>query len=352
MDTSELDYHLPESAIAQTPADPRDSARMLTYLKGEVGHHRVSDLPSFLRPGDLLVVNNTRVLPARLHVQKQTGGKAEVLLLERIDETGLWRALVKPGRKLPPRTVLTAEGSDDASSLRVEIVEVIDDGQRLVRIGTKAQPSMSLVEETEVLSRFGEAPLPPYISTRLDDAERYQTVYARQPGSVAAPTAGLHFTQDLFDQLARQGVRHTAVELVVGLDTFRPVSADTVEAHTIHTERYHVPDETWDLVKQTTAAGGRIVAVGTTSVRALESAAARKELSGRTNLFIYGSYPWAVVDLLLTNFHMPRTTLLALLGSFTGPVWHDLYAEALQGGYRFLSFGDCMLVDRSTGKPS
>ena len=344
MHISELEYHLPESASAQTPVEPRDSARMLTYLSGQVLHSTVRDLPSFLRPGDLLVVNDTRVLPARLHLFKSTGAKAEVLLLERIDELGVWRALVKPGRKLPPGTVLGREGTD----LRVEIVEVADDGQRLVRIGTEAQPALSAAAESALLMSVGEAPLPPYITVPLADAGRYQTVYAEEPGSVAAPTAGLHFTADLLDRLTTIGVRRASVELVVGLDTFRPVSVEVVETHVIHTERYRVPQATWELVQDTKSRGGRVVAVGTTSVRSLESAATRGQLEGRTNLFIYGDFPWSVVDVLLTNFHMPRTTLLALLGSFVGPVWKDLYRFALESDYRFLSFGDCMLVERHT----
>lgn len=344
MHISELEYDLPQQSIAQTPIEPRDAARMLTYLGGVVGHSVVSDLPSFLRRGDLLVVNDTRVLPARLHLAKHTGARAEVLLLERFDAQGVWRALVRPGRKLPPGTVLGREGTD----LRIEIVDVASDGQRLVRVGTKETPELPIAAESELLLRFGEAPLPPYITTHLDDASRYQTVYAQQPGSVAAPTAGLHFTSELLERLTQMGVQRASVELVVGLDTFRPVSTETVEAHTIHTERYRVTQETWDLVAQTRASGGRIIAVGTTSVRCLESAAARGELSGRTDLFIHGDFPWSVVDILLTNFHMPRTTLLALLGSFVGPVWRDLYAIALESGYRFLSFGDCMLVQRRT----
>jgi S-adenosylmethionine:tRNA ribosyltransferase-isomerase len=253
--------------------------------------------------------------------------------------------LVRPGRKLQPGTVLGREGTD----LRVEIVDHASDGQRMVRVGTTQQSSMSLADETRLLSAMGEAPLPPYITTRLSDASRYQTVYAEEPGSVAAPTAGLHFTPELFQRLDALGVSRATVELVVGLDTFRPVSSERVEDHTIHTERYRVPTETWDAVQRTRAAGGRVIAVGTTSVRSLESVAARGELAGRTNLFIHGSYPWAAVDVLLTNFHMPRTTLLALLGSFVGPVWRDLYQLALADGYRFLSFGDCMLVDRDAG---
>jgi S-adenosylmethionine:tRNA ribosyltransferase-isomerase len=342
MHISELDYDLPEASIAQIPLEPRDSARMLTYLSGQIGHSTVRDLPSFLRPGDLLVVNDTRVLPARLHLFKSTGAKAEVLLLERDDEQGVWRALVRPGRKIPTGTVLSRYGSD----LRVEIVDVIDDGQRLVRIGTERQPILSAADESALLMAVGEAPLPPYITAPLADAGRYQTVYAQEPGSVAAPTAGLHFTPDLLDRLMAMGVLRASVELVVGLDTFRPVSVEVVETHTIHTERYRVPQATWDLVQHTKASGGRVVAVGTTSVRSLESAAARGQLEGRTNLFIHGDFPWSAVDVLLTNFHMPRTTLLALLGSFVGPIWRDLYRIALESDYRFLSFGDCMLVER------
>jgi S-adenosylmethionine:tRNA ribosyltransferase-isomerase len=342
MHVSELDYYLPDTAIAQTPIEPRDSARMLTYLDGTVQHRQVFDLPQFLRSGDLLVVNNTRVLPARLHLNKSTGGQAEVLLLERLDDLGLWRSLVRPGRTLKSGTVLERPGTD----LRVEIDSTVDEGQRLVRIGTTQSPSMSLEDETDLLSRLGEAPLPPYITTKLDNADRYQTVYAEQPGSVAAPTAGLHLTNQLFANLDAMGVQRAAVELVVGLDTFRPVSTETVEDHPIHTERFRVPPDTWEAVQRTKAAGGRVIAVGTTSVRSLESAAARKELSGRTNLFIHGSYDWQVVDIMLTNFHLPRTTLLALLGSFVGPSWRDLYQTALAEQYRFLSFGDCMLVRR------
>jgi S-adenosylmethionine:tRNA ribosyltransferase-isomerase len=342
MQLSELDYPLPEAAIAQTPVEPRDSARMLTYFSGQVHHAQVHDLPSFLRPGDLLVVNDTRVLPARLHLVKSTGARCEVLLLERLDDLGVWRALVRPGRKLPPGTVLERPHSD----LRVEIVDLAADGQRLVRIGTTASPSLSVNDESALLLEVGEAPLPPYITAPLADAGRYQTVYADQPGSVAAPTAGLHFTPQLLERLSAMQVSRATVELVVGLDTFRPVTTERVEDHLIHTERYRVPDHTWELVHRTREQGGRVIAVGTTSVRSLESAAARGELSGRTNLFIHGQYPWAVVDVMLTNFHMPRTTLLALLGSFVGPVWRDLYGLALESGYRFLSFGDCMLVER------
>ncbi len=343
MRTDELDYNLPEDRIAQTPIEPRDSARLLTYLDRSVNHKHVYDLPSLLRAGDLLVVNDTKVLPARFHLAKSTGAKAEVLLLERDDANDTWRALVRPGRKLQPGTVLNREGCPFA----IEIVDVVDDGQRRVRFLHLNGDPMSVGDETSTLLAYGEAPLPPYITTPLTDAERYQTVYADRPGSVAAPTAGLHLTRRLIAELNDMGVSMTTVELVVGLDTFRPVATDTVEEHVIHTERYRVSQKTWDAVESTKSSGGRVCAVGTTSVRSLESAAARGELEGRTNLFIRGDYRWAVVDLLMTNFHLPRTTLLALLGSFVGPVWKDLYEQAIVEKYRFLSFGDAMFVDRS-----
>jgi S-adenosylmethionine:tRNA ribosyltransferase-isomerase len=344
MRTEELDYDLPEDRIAQTPLEPRDSARLLTYLNQTVAHRNVFDLPSLLRSGDLLVVNDTRVLPARFHLTKATGAQVEVLLLERDDETNTWRALARPGRKLPEGTILKREGFP----FLVEIIEIVDDGQRRVKFLTGTGDPMSVETETATLLKYGEAPLPPYITTALGDAERYQTVYAERPGSVAAPTAGLHLTHRLLAELRAIGVIIAPVELVVGLDTFRPVSVDTVENHIIHTERFRVPETTWDAVHRTKNSGGRVCAVGTTSVRSLESAAARGELSGRTNLFIHGQYPWAVVDLLMTNFHLPRTTLLALLGSFVGPVWRDLYAEAITDGYRMLSFGDAMFTERQT----
>jgi S-adenosylmethionine:tRNA ribosyltransferase-isomerase len=348
MRTDELDYDLPEDRIAQTPLEPRDSARLLTYLNGRVNHKHVYDLPSLLKAGDLLVVNDTKVLPARFHLHKSTGAKAEVLLLERDDSNDTWRALVKPGRKLQPGAVLTREGC----AFAIEIVDIVDDGQRRVKFLHLNGSPMNVGDEMSTLLAFGEAPLPPYITTPLDNADRYQTVYADRPGSVAAPTAGLHLTQRLLGELRDMGVTTTTVELVVGLDTFRPVATDVVEDHIIHTERYRVSQATWDLVQATQAQGGRVCAVGTTSVRSLESAAARGELEGRTNLFIVGEYPWAVVDLLMTNFHLPRTTLLALLGSFVGPTWRDLYAEAIRERYRFLSFGDAMFVDRQpTGPP-
>lgn len=328
---SAYDYELPASAVAQTPAEPRDAARLLVAVDagGAVEHRHVSDLPDVFDEGDLLVVNETRVLPARLHLQKPTGGAVEVLLLEPRDEAGTWEALVKPSRRLPNGTVLRA--GDD---LAVEVGERLPDGRRAVRLET-ADPMAAL-------AAHGEAPFPPYIHTGLADPERYQTVYAAAPGSVAAPTAGLHFTDEVLERCRSRGVDLAKVDLTVGLDTFRPVTAERAEDHQIHSERYRVPRQTLDACRR----AKRVVAVGTTTVRALESAA-RGPLEGRTSLFIHGDYDFQVVDVLLTNFHMPRSSLLLLLGAFAGDRWRDLYSAALSEGYRFLSFGDAMLVSRA-----
>lgn len=324
------DYPLPLGAIAQEPASPRESARLLVALggQGQVQHRRVSDLPEVLAPGDLLVVNDTRVLPARLHLRKATGGAVEVLLLEPRGEW--WEALIRPGRKVPPGTVLLAKVSDVKV---LEAGDVLDDGRRLVR----------LLDDP---AAHGTVPLPPYITRPLDDPERYQTVYANRPASVAAPTAGLHLSEGVLRRCQERGIGLARVELVVGIDTFRPVTASRPEDHVMHSEHYEVPPETAEACARTRAAGGRVVAVGTTSVRALEAAAATGRPSGRTDLFIHGDYPFQVVDVLMTNFHLPRSSLLLLLAAFCGPRWRALYDLALADGYRFLSFGDAMLVDR------
>jgi S-adenosylmethionine:tRNA ribosyltransferase-isomerase len=337
MDTAAVDYELPESAIAQTPAEPRDSARLL--IDGGPGqpprHGTVRDLPELVGPGDVVVVNTTRVLPARLLVQRASGGRAEVLLLEPLPEPGRWEALVRPSRKLPPGTRL--EVGDRFS---VVVGEDLGEGRRIVELDLA--PGAELLDQ---LDAHGVVPLPPYIRTELRDPERYQTTFAEQPGSVAAPTAGLHLTRPLLDAVQYRGARVEPVELVVGLGTFRPIAVDQVEAHVMHAERYRVPEATMAACE----AAGRVVAVGTTSVRALESAAATGELSGRTELFIHGARPFAVVDALLTNFHQPRSSLLVLVESFIGPRWRALYDEALVSGYRFLSFGDAMFLRGERG---
>jgi S-adenosylmethionine:tRNA ribosyltransferase-isomerase len=320
-------YELPEAAIAQTPAEPRDAARLLVDRGDGVEHHAVRDLPRLLREGDLVVVNETRVLPARLALRKATGGAVEVLLLEDLG-AGTWRALVRPGRRLPPGTVV------GAGDLTVLIGEREEGGTRVVTL---------VADDVDAaLAAHGAVPLPPYITTPLADPERYQTVYAATPGSVAAPTAGLHLTTAVLDGLAARGIEVASVDLHVGLDTFRPVTAEKLEDHEMHTEWYSVPDATLAAVER----AERVVAIGTTTVRALESALTFGERTGRTRLLISGDYEWKAVDVLLTNFHLPRSTLLLLVESFVGTRWRDLYATALHEGYRFLSFGDAMLLTR------
>jgi S-adenosylmethionine:tRNA ribosyltransferase-isomerase len=331
MDTDALDYDLPVSAIAQVPVEPRDSARLLVDRgPGAPPEHRhVRDLPSWLRPGDVVVVNTTRVLPARLRLAKPTGGAVEVLLLEPWENGDTWwDALVRPSRKVPPGSQLPL--GDDAT---VVIGEDLGEGRRAVELVLADG-----VEVLDVLDRHGEVPLPPYITTALEDPERYQTTYADRPGSVAAPTAGLHLTPPLLEEVRAAGALVLPVELVVGLGTFRPIATDTVEEHAMHAERYRVPSATMLACER----ADRVVAIGTTTVRALESAAATGELEGSTELFIHGPRPFAVVDALMTNFHQPRSSLLALVDAFVGPRWRALYDEARREGYRFLSFGDAM----------
>ena len=339
METARFDYVLPDEAIAQQPTEPRDQARLLLDRgAGAVPEHRlVADLPTLLGPGDVVVVNTTRVLPARLHLRKPTGGSVEVLLLEPLgaleapaDGGERWEALVRPSRKVAPGTTLVA-GED----LAIEFGEVLDDGRRAVRLLAADVPA--------ALARHGEVPLPPYIHEPLDDPDRYQTVFADQPGSVAAPTAGLHLTPAVLAGMRAVGAEVVGVDLWVGLGTFRPITAEQVEDHEMHSERFVVPEATWDACIR----AERVVAIGTTTVRALESAAALGVLAGRTSLFLRPGSELAVVDVLLTNFHLPRSSLLLLVEAFAGPHWRELYAEALATGYRFLSFGDAMLLGRS-----
>lgn len=319
-------YHLPPEAIAQVPAEPRDSARLLVALGPVPVHLRVRDLPSLLGEGDVLVLNDSRVVPARLRLRKFSGGAAEVLLLEQVPErAGTWEALVRPGRRLPPGTVLYAGGRPV-----LEVGERRPDGAREVK---------SLIED---LSGLGSLALPPYIHRPLAEPGRYQTVYADRPGSVAAPTAGLHLTHEVLEETMRRGAMVECLELAVGLGTFRPIKGREVEGHPMHSERYSVPERTWNACKK----ARRVVAVGTTTVRALESAAATGALEGRTELYIRPGHAFSVVDVLVTNFHQPRSTLLVMLEAFVGPRWRGLYEVALAEGYRFLSFGDAMVVGR------
>lgn len=326
----DIDYELPPSSIAQTPLPVRDQARLLVDRGDAIEHRTVADLADLLEPGDLLVVNDTRVLPARLPLTRPTGGAAEVLLLEAGDD-GWWEALVKPSKKVPAGTSLTTDG------LSVEVGEDLGDGRRLVR------PDPGDRALLDVLAEVGLPPLPPYIENQIDDPERYQTVFADRPVSAAAPTAGLHLTDEVFARLADKGIETATVELAVGLDTFRPVQVDRLDDHVMHSEWYHVPAGTQEKI----AAANRVVAVGTTSVRALETWGTTGEPEGRSRIFIRRPYEWTTVDVLMTNFHLPRSTLLCLVDAFVGPRWRDLYAAALREDYRFLSFGDAMLLERS-----
>jgi len=334
VETARFDYDLPEAAIAQAPVEPRDAARMLVDrgAGSPPEHRRVAELPALLGPGDVVVVNTTRVLRARLHLRKATGGAVEVLLLEPLGDDR-WEALVRPGRRVPPGTALVPV---DGTGARLEVVagDVLDDGRREVEVRAD--------DLVAALDAHGEVPLPPYITEPLGDPERYQTVYAEQPGSVAAPTAGLHLTPAVLDGIRAAGARVVGVDLWVGLGTFRPISAERVEDHEMHAERYHVPEETWEACR----GARRVVAIGTTTVRALESVAAMGSRTGRTDLFLHPGRQPQIVDVLLTNFHLPRSSLLVLVEAFAGPHWRDLYAAALAEGYRFLSFGDCMLLGR------
>jgi len=282
------------------------------------------------------VVNTTRVLPARLRLRKPTGGAVEVLLLERLP-TGEWEALVRPSRKVAPGTELAA-GADLSVHFRGPGP---GEDTRLVELAAGGA-----VDELAALDRHGVVPLPPYITRPLADPERYQTVFADRPGSVAAPTAGLHLTPAVLEGCRAGGARIETVDLVVGMGTFRPISAHKVEDHHMHAEGYQVPAGTLAACEAARATGGRVVAVGTTTVRALESAALSGQLEGRTELFIHRPWRWRVVDVLLTNFHLPRSSLLVLIDAFVGPRWRALYVDALAAGYRFLSFGDAMLLDR------
>lgn len=345
---SDYDYELPTHRIARYPAERRDESRLLVVPDGEAPfqHRRFHELVDLFDEGDLLVVNESRVLPARLLGQKPTGAPAEVLLIRPWPggEAHEWEALVRPGGKLKPGRIVLV-----APDLSVEIVDSVAGGGRLVRLVTP-------LDVEEALERHGHVPLPPYIERDDEplDRERYQTVYARTPGSVAAPTAGLHFTEELLALLQARGVARTAVTLHVGIGTFRPVDVEDPEEHELHEEWYEVTPETAALVNETRAAGGRVWAVGTTAVRTLESVADAdgrvRAGSGTTDLFIRPPYDFRAVDCLITNFHLPRSTLLMLVAALGGyERVMEAYATAVEGDYRFYSYGDAMaLVGRQT----
>ena len=361
MQTSDFDYHLPQDLIAQTPIEPRDSSRLLVLHRttGRIEHQGFDQLLEYLRPGDVIVFNQSRVIPARLYGRREdTGGRVEFLLLKQ-ENPGIWQALAKPGRRLRPGTVVVLDFATRQASLshrnpletevahgpapRITVLASQKDGIKRVRVAPQ-----------EDWHRWGETPLPPYIHQRLEDPERYQTVYARNSGSVAAPTAGLHFTRSILEGLERSGMLPVFVTLHVGLDTFRPVHGEDPTQHEIHTEYYEVGSETVATLNQARSEGRRVIAVGTTSVRVLEQIALKmaeardielKPTAGQARLFILPGHQFRMVDAMITNFHLPRSTLLMLVSAFAGrePVL-AAYLEAIEQRYRFYSFGDAMLI--------
>ena len=365
MRTSDFDYNLPPKLIAQSPVEPRDSSRLLVLERatGRIQHCRFTQLLDYLRPGDVMVFNQSRVIPARIRGRRQgTGGRVQLLLLRR-ESSGLWQALGQPGRSLRPGSIIEVErpkspqpplcrGGIEADTpvigetderLQVEVIASGDGGIKTVRLSSE-----------EDILRLGEMPLPPYIHRRLDEPERYQTVYARETGSAAAPTAGLHFTQPLLDKLEDAGVEPVFLILHVGLDTFRPVQEGDPREHQIHTEYYDLGEQAADTLNRARSEGRRIIAVGTTSMRVLEQVAQRSSQEGanrltaargQAGLFILPGYGFQVVDAMITNFHLPRSTLLMLVSAFAGRATIlQAYQEAITRGYRFYSFGDAMLI--------
>lgn len=335
--TSDFYYDLPEELIAQTPLEPRDSSRLLVYNRttDEVFHRHFRDVGDYLKPGDLLVVNTTKVYPARIFAYTEHGGKVEILLLKRQNLTD-WECLVKPGKKCREGVILVVN-----EELKAEMISRTDDGGRIVRF------IFDGVFE-DILSRVGEMPLPPYIHEKLKDKDRYQTVYCKQEGSAAAPTAGLHFTLRLIDELKAKGVEFAEVQLNVGLGTFRPVKTDDLEHHKMHTEYYVIDEENAEKINKAKREGRRVIAVGTTSVRTLETVADEngfvKEQSGDTSIFIYPPYKFKCVEGLITNFHLPESTLVMLVSAFASrEKILELYNLAVKEKYRFFSFGDACL---------
>ena len=327
--TSDLDYELPEALIAQRPADPRDSSRLMVLdaASQTIGHHAFRDLPDFLRPGDALVLNETKVLPARLEARKPTGGAVELLFLRDLGPArgNAWEVLARPSKRLRPGLNLLADGTG------VRLVEDLGDGHWAV----------SAADVGGLLERSGRMPLPPYIEATPEAEGRYQTVYAREAGSAAAPTAGFHFTEDVLQRSGAAGAEIPRVTLHVGAGTFLPVRTERLEEHEMHAERYKVPEASARAIE----GAGRVVAAGTTVARTLETWAATGEREGESRLFVYPGYRWRVVDALLTNFHLPRSTLLAMVMSFGGTeLVREAYRVAVQERYRFYSFGDAMLI--------
>lgn len=339
MKKSDFWFHLPPELIAQTPAEKRDASRLMRLDRktGETAHYIFHDLPDLLRQGDCLVLNDTRVLPARLLGRRTTGGAVELVLLRDLGG-GRWECLSRPGKKTRPGARLVFGDGE----IEAEVEDVLEGGNRLVRFEYEGI-------FLEVLEKLGKMPLPPYITQELEDSERYQTVYSRVPGSAAAPTAGLHFTEELLDRLREKGIIITAITLHVGLGTFRPVKTENIEDHVMHAEYCEISQEAADTINAARAAGGRIIAVGTTSCRTLESRAEEdgtvRPYAGFTNCFIYPGYQFKCIDGLITNFHLPESTLIMLVSALAGREnILRAYAEAVEKRYRFFSFGDAMLI--------
>ncbi|HOZ54500.1 MAG TPA: tRNA preQ1(34) S-adenosylmethionine ribosyltransferase-isomerase QueA [Clostridia bacterium] len=340
MKVSDFNYNLPEELIAQTPLEIRDESRLMVLDKEKnvIEHKKFKDILEYLQPGDCLVRNNTKVLPARLYgLKEETGANIEFLLLNRI-ENDIWEVMVRPGRKLKTGTrVIFGEGL-----LKAEILDYLEDGSRKVRFEYKGIFN-------EILDQIGLMPLPPYIKERLKEKNRYQTIYAKHEGSAAAPTAGLHFTDELIEEIQAKGVKIANVTLHVGIGTFRPVKVETIQEHNMHSEQYYIKNEDAEIINFTKKNGGKIISVGTTSTRVLESVADEnglvKEAEGDTNIFIYPGYKFKCVDSLITNFHLPESTLIMLVSALAGKEFVlDAYKKAVEEKYRFFSFGDAMFI--------
>ncbi len=334
---SDYDYHLPEEYIAQKPAIPRDSCKLMVIERssGNISHHIFRDIVEFLKEGDHLVLNDTRVIYARLKGEKITGAKVEVFLLKELSPN-VWEALVRPGKRLKEGAIVKF-----SDIMEGEILEVKDEGIRVIKFSTPFSFG-------EMIKKVGEVPLPPYIKEKIDDPELYQTVYSRKEGSVAAPTAGLHFTQELFEKLSEKGIRISYITLHVGIDTFRPITTEDIREHKMHKEYFEVSEEVAEEINRTKREGGRIIAVGTTTVRTLESKTKEGRIvpgRGETELYIYPGYKFKLIDGIITNFHLPKSSLLVMMAAWMGrDLLFRAYREAIERRYRFFSFGDAMFV--------
>ncbi|MBR1763130.1 MAG: tRNA preQ1(34) S-adenosylmethionine ribosyltransferase-isomerase QueA [Eubacterium sp.] len=341
MKTSDFFYELPQELIAQTPVEPRDSSRLMVLHKddGKVEHRVFSELIEYLNEGDCLILNNTRVIPARIYgVKKETGAVVEFLLLKQM-ENNVWECLCKPGK----RAKIGSEFVFGEGITKCEVIDITEDGNRIIRFKCDSK------EIYNILDKIGKMPLPPYITAELDNGERYQTVYSKELGSAAAPTAGLHFTEEMLERIKAKGVNIGYVTLHVGLGTFRPVKVDDVTNHKMHSEYYQLPKETAELINETKKNGNKVISVGTTSTRTLESVATKlgkiDEDEGNTEIFIYPGYKFKVIDAQITNFHLPESTLIMLVSAFAGyDNVMNAYKKAVEEKYRFFSFGDAMLI--------